>query len=129
MVLAHNRMVAAQPGLEVAPDIALANQDMAAVVYRFVDELPPDQRETVHLHYYQGLTIKETADAMEVATSTVKYRLRQALDSIRNNLARPQQPASQHSRRETMTTTELGKYLKSSANYHAPADAERAPAG
>jgi RNA polymerase sigma factor (sigma-70 family) len=84
----------AQPGLDVAPDIALANQDAAAVVYRFADNLPPDQRETVHLHYYQGLTLQETADSMNVATSTVKYRLRQALDAIRNNLAESQPAAA-----------------------------------
>jgi DNA-directed RNA polymerase specialized sigma24 family protein len=47
-----------------------------------VDRLETDLRESVHLHYYQGLTLQETADAMSVATSTVKYRLRQALDQL-----------------------------------------------
>ena len=44
-------------------------------------------RETIHLHYYQGLTLQETADAMGVATSTVKYRQRQALSELQQKLA------------------------------------------
>jgi DNA-directed RNA polymerase specialized sigma24 family protein len=39
------------------------------------------------LHYYQALTLQETADAMGVATSTVKYRLRQALAELQRKLA------------------------------------------
>jgi RNA polymerase sigma factor (sigma-70 family) len=52
-----------------------------------VDRLDPDLRESIHLHYYQGLTLQETADAMDVATSTVKYRLRQALDKLQREWA------------------------------------------
>ena len=44
-------------------------------------------REAVHLHYYQGLSLQETADAMGVATSTVKYRQRQALSELQQKLA------------------------------------------
>jgi RNA polymerase sigma-70 factor (ECF subfamily) len=49
--------------------------------------LETDLRHTVQLHYYQGLTLQETADAMGVATSTVKYRLRQALAELQRKLA------------------------------------------
>jgi len=52
-----------------------------------VDRLDPDLRDTVHLHYYQDLTLQETADAQGVATSTVKYRLRQALAELQKKLA------------------------------------------
>jgi RNA polymerase sigma factor (sigma-70 family) len=51
-----------------------------------VDELEPDLRHTVQLHYYQDLTLQETADALGVATSTVKYRLRQALTELQRKL-------------------------------------------
>ena len=57
-----------------------------AAVYGSVDELEPDLRQTVQLHYYQGLTLQETADALGVATSTVKYRLRQALTELQRKL-------------------------------------------
>jgi DNA-directed RNA polymerase specialized sigma24 family protein len=55
---------------------------MKTMLYRHVEQLESDLRATVHCHYYQELTLQETADALGVATSTVKYRLRQALDEL-----------------------------------------------
>jgi RNA polymerase sigma-70 factor (ECF subfamily) len=57
-----------------------AERETAHQLYELVEKLEESVRETVHLHYYQGLTIQETADALEIATSTVKYRVRGALD-------------------------------------------------
>ncbi len=71
----------------VAPDEAAAQNDLRANLYAAVDGLEPDVHETVHLHYYQGLTLQETADALCVATSTVKYRLRSALAQLQRKLA------------------------------------------
>jgi RNA polymerase sigma factor (sigma-70 family) len=48
-----------------------------------VDELDDEKKQTVHLHYYQNLTLNETAEALGIAASTVKYRLREALDVLR----------------------------------------------
>jgi DNA-directed RNA polymerase specialized sigma24 family protein len=45
------------------------------------------------LHYYQELTLQETADAQGVATSTVKYRLRQALAELQKQLNENRIPA------------------------------------
>ena len=73
-------------GADAAPDELAARSDLAAALYASVDGLDPDQRDTVQLHYYQGLTLQETADAMGVATSTVKYRLRQALADLQKKL-------------------------------------------
>ena len=74
---------------EPAPDEVATRKDMAATVYAAVDALAPELRETIHLHYYQELTIQETAAAMEVATSTVKYRLRQALEDLETKVKNP----------------------------------------
>ena len=60
-----------------------AEREMAHQLYRWVDELDEEKKQTVHLHYYQNLTLNETAKALGVATSTVKYRLREALDFLR----------------------------------------------
>lgn len=65
-----------------APDEEVSKRDLASVTYAAVDRLPPDLRETIHLHYYQELTIQETADALGIAASTVKYRVRQALHDL-----------------------------------------------
>ncbi|MEI2724525.1 MAG: sigma factor-like helix-turn-helix DNA-binding protein [Verrucomicrobiota bacterium] len=56
--------------------------DLAAKLFACVDALDAEVHDTVHLHYYQELTLQETADALGVATSTVKYRLRQALAQL-----------------------------------------------
>lgn len=68
------------------PDRVVAQADGAAAVYAAVDRLGEGLRETIHLHYYQGLTLEETAEAMEVATSTVKYRVRQALERLKESV-------------------------------------------
>jgi RNA polymerase sigma-70 factor, ECF subfamily len=61
--------------------------DLAATLFARVDTLSPELRDTVHLHYYQELTLQETADALGIATSTVKYRLRQALTELQKQLS------------------------------------------
>ena len=70
-----------------SPDETAARSDLAASLFKWVDALEPDVRDTIHLHYYQELTLQETADALGVATSTVKYRLRQALAELQNKAA------------------------------------------
>ena len=86
--LRSNEWWADWPALDAAPDESVARNDLAAALYASVDRLDPDLRDTVHLHYYQDLTLQETADAQGVATSTVKYRLRQALAELQKKLAR-----------------------------------------
>ena len=71
---------------QLSPAELATNNDLRVNVYASVDALPPDLRETIHLHYYQGLTLQETAEAMGVASSTVKYRLRQALQALETDL-------------------------------------------
>ncbi len=77
-----NEWWAERVSAERGPDEVASRNDLAATLYSAVDGLTPDLRDTVHLHYYQELTLQETADAMGVATSTVKYRLRQALSEL-----------------------------------------------
>jgi RNA polymerase sigma-70 factor, ECF subfamily len=59
-----------------------AERDLAKRLHAMVARLDEDRRTVVHLHYYQGLSIKETAEVLNIATSTVKYRLRGALDEL-----------------------------------------------
>ena len=70
------------------PDVAAAAADTTAAVYAAVDRLEDGLRETLHLHYYQGLSLEETAEALGIAASTVKYRLREGLDQVRRLIAR-----------------------------------------
>lgn len=61
----------------------VAERDLASRLYALVDQLDDETRESVHLHYYQGLSISETSEVLNIATSTVKYRLRAALEDLR----------------------------------------------
>lgn len=85
---------AARSNNEPSPDDTLVRADLAATVFASVDRLEPQLRETIHLHYYQELTLQETADAQGVATSTVKYRLRQALTELQKCLTEKPAPAA-----------------------------------
>jgi RNA polymerase sigma-70 factor (ECF subfamily) len=67
----------------------LASRDTAAAVWRSVDRLPDDLRQTIHLHYYQELTLQETADALGIAVSTVKHRLQSGIGQLQKLLAEP----------------------------------------
>jgi RNA polymerase sigma-70 factor (ECF subfamily) len=60
-----------------------AERELAVQLYRWVDELDDEKKQTVHLHYYQNLPLSETAEVLGVAVSTVKYRLREALAFLR----------------------------------------------
>src|SRR5256885_1620523 len=62
---------ALRPDAGARPDELATQTDLSSVVYASVDRLEPDLRDTIHLHFYQGLTIGETAEALGVATSTV----------------------------------------------------------
>jgi len=70
----------------ISPFEDTAEREIAHQLYALMEQLEEATRETVHLHYYQGLTIQETAEALGIATSTVKYRLRNALQFIRTRI-------------------------------------------
>lgn len=80
------------PDRQATPDVEVAETDLAATVYAAVDRLAPELRDSVHLHYYQGLTLAETAEALGIAASTVKYRLRSAVQELRGRVADPPVP-------------------------------------
>ena len=68
------------------PYANVAERQLARRLYETVDQLDEDKRHVVHLHYYQGLSIRETAKVLGIATSTVKYRLREVFKALRIKL-------------------------------------------
>ena len=66
-----------------------AERDTARRLFALVERLEEGIREVVHLHYYQGLSLNETAEVLDIAASTVKYRLRGALDALRAQTIEP----------------------------------------
>jgi RNA polymerase sigma-70 factor (ECF subfamily) len=71
--------IADNPG----PFSNIVERQLIQRLYEAVDRLDEDKKQTVHLHYYQGLSIRETAKVLSVATSTVKYRLREVFKILR----------------------------------------------
>ena len=63
-----------------------AQRQMAECLYKAVDELDDGKKHAVHLHYYQGLSLRETAKVLNISTSTVKYRLREVIKILRNKI-------------------------------------------
>ncbi len=90
-----NEWWAACPAPQASPAELAVRNDLAAALYAGVEQLEPDLRDTVHMHYYQDLTLQETGEALGVATSTVKYRLRQALSELQKRLATESQTPHQ----------------------------------
>ncbi len=74
------------PDTNPGPLANIAERQLAQRLYKAVDLLDEDKKHVVHLHYYQGLSIRETAKILEIATSTVKYRLREVLKILRKKL-------------------------------------------
>ncbi len=79
----------AQPDSQAGPFESTAEREIAQQLYALVDKLDEDAREAVHLHYYQELTLEQTAEVLGVAASTVKYRLRRALDFLKRHVTEP----------------------------------------
>ena len=78
---------AARASRNLPPDRMVEQADLAGCVFASVEKLDPEIRAAVHLHYYQGLSLQETAEAMDIAPGTVKYRLRQAVGELQRELA------------------------------------------
>ena len=49
-----------------------------------VAALPESQRTVLHLHYYEGYTLREIARLLGVTVPTVKMRLKRGRDALRN---------------------------------------------
>jgi RNA polymerase sigma-70 factor, ECF subfamily len=67
----------------------VAERELAHRVYALVEQLDEETKEAIHFHYYQGLSLKETCDVLGVPASTLKYRLREGLNTLRAQAAEP----------------------------------------
>ena len=67
-------------------DCAIRQEDRTLVM-EIVDRLPERQREAITLHYYNGLSVTETAEAMDVKHQVVSRYLKLAREKIKEELA------------------------------------------
>lgn len=80
----------------VAEPVDFDRGEVGAIVGSAVQALPPLQREVVILVEYEGLTLMETASAVDADVGTVKSRLHRARENLRRMLAslRSRQPVT-----------------------------------
>jgi RNA polymerase sigma-70 factor, ECF subfamily len=62
------------------------NQEHVLTLQRALRDLPEEQRETVFLRIWSGMTLLEIADATETPLNTVASRYRYALEKLRHCL-------------------------------------------
>ena len=62
-------------------------RDLVAQIRRVVEELPGEQRESIELAFFNGLTHMEIARALEEPLGTVKARIRRGMLRLRDSLA------------------------------------------
>nr|WP_325194092.1 sigma-70 family RNA polymerase sigma factor [uncultured Oscillibacter sp.] len=71
----------------LTPDKGLDNEETRRMILGLVDALPPEQRMTVLFYYYDEMTVKQIAEAMDISEDTVKSRLNDARRSIEESIA------------------------------------------
>ncbi len=69
--------------LGASPSQEFEERDLAHRVYELVDQLEEKLRLPIHFHYYQQLTLGQTAEVLNISVSTVKNRLRAATALIK----------------------------------------------
>ena len=65
------------------PERELSLAESRTIVRRALDQLPPEQRETLEIAYFEGLTQAEIAERTRTPLGTVKTRMRQGLLRLR----------------------------------------------
>jgi RNA polymerase sigma-70 factor (ECF subfamily) len=73
-------------GAPASPDAAAEQDEQRRLIAAAVAQLPPEQRETVELAYFRGLSQSEIAAKLGQPLGTVKTRARLALQKLRESL-------------------------------------------
>lgn len=80
----RRRTVPSLPLLEGPTDRTSGEVDPERVALAIaLDRLPPRQRACLSLHYYAGLSVAETADALGISPNTAKFHLKAGLERLR----------------------------------------------
>jgi len=99
---------------EYLPDVYAENEEDKRAVYSAVDRLSSRQREAVLLHYYEGLSITETAVVMGIAQPGVSLYLKNARRSIKSQLEA--QPSLAHATASNQAFLPIGFVLSQLLN-------------
>jgi RNA polymerase sigma-70 factor (ECF subfamily) len=65
------------------PTRELTTRDAGVAVRRVLAELPRDQRQAIEMAYYDGLSYRDVAVALDEPEGTVRYRIRSGMRKMR----------------------------------------------
>ena len=71
------------PDPAASPDAAVAAREQSAAILACLQNLPPKQREVIHLRFYVDDSLEGIAAALDCSIGTVKSRLFTALENLR----------------------------------------------
>ena len=71
---------------DMLPETAAPDEFKDHTVLTEVNRLPKRYREVILLRYYQGMKLKETADALHISSSTVNQRMKRANSILHERL-------------------------------------------
>lgn len=66
---------AAVPDSADTPEVATMKEDKGAALRRFIDALPQEHRIVIDLAYYQGQSVTEIGEVLDIPVATVKTRM------------------------------------------------------
>ncbi len=68
------------------PESRLATDQLEAVIYKAIDDLPEELKVAVTLREFEGLSYEEIADVMECPVGTVRSRIFRAREAIEKKI-------------------------------------------
>lgn len=71
---------------QAVPDKALDNEETRRMIVDLVDQLPPPQRQCVLMFYYEEMSVRDIAAALETSEGTIKSRLNYARKAIKEGV-------------------------------------------
>ncbi len=74
------------PSEEISPDINASSNELNSALEIALEALPAQQRHTLMLRLWQGLSVRETAIAMEISEGSVKTHLSRGVHAMREQL-------------------------------------------
>ena len=71
---------------DVMPDAVMDRQETARLLAEILDALPDDQRAVISMHYYEQMSVKEIADALDLNENTVWSRINYGRKKIKTQV-------------------------------------------
>ncbi|MBX2817773.1 MAG: RNA polymerase sigma factor [Saprospiraceae bacterium] len=79
-----------EPSKDATPDQLTEAKDVMGIIKQAMSELPPKQKEVIHLREVEGHTYNEIADILDIPMSQVKINVHRARLFLRDRLNKEQ---------------------------------------